>query len=90
MDLNFLQKEILKDALELESQMEEQPILKKLKTLKNLAENLKRNGFTITISHKGQTVLTLGLEAHPTISQMITGTNAIEINNLAELAKLVK
>lgn len=90
MDLNFLQKELIKYLLELESQMEETSILEKLKTLKNLAETLKRNGSTITISHKGQKILTLGLEAQPKISKMITGTNAIEINNLIEIIKLVK
>lgn len=89
-DLNFLQKELIKDILKLEAQMEKESILKKLKTLKNLAEKLKQRGFTITISHKGQMILTLGSEAHPTISKMITGTNAIEVNNLIELIKLVK
>jgi len=90
MDINFLQKEPLKTILELESQMEKESILKRLKTLKNIAEKLKQNGFTITISYKGQTLLTLGSEAQPTISQMVTGTKTIEVNNLIELIKLVK
>jgi len=89
-DLNFLQKELLKYLLELESQMEKESILKRLRNLKNLAEKLKQKGFTMTISHKGKKLLTLGSEAHPTISQMITGTNAIEVNSLVELIKLVK
>jgi len=90
-NLNFLQKEQVKTLLKLEPTMEEKSILKKLKTLKNLAEKLKQNGFTMTISYKGQTMLTLGSQIHPNpISQMVTGTNAIEINNLIELAKLTK
>jgi len=88
LDLNFLQKEQLKTLLELKAELEEESILKRLTTLKNLAENLKQNGLTITISHKGQMILTLGSEAHSTISQMVTGTDAIEVNNLIELVKL--
>lgn len=90
MDLNFLQKDLIKDTLELKAEMQKESILKALETLKNPAEKLKQDGFTITISHKGQTVLTLGSGAHPTISQMVRGTKAIEINNLIELIKLVK
>jgi len=90
MDLNFLQKELIKYLLELEAEMEEKTILQKLKTLKNLAEKLKQNGFTITVSYRGQRVLTLGSQARPKISQIATGTNAIEIHNLIELIKLVK
>ncbi len=89
-DLNFFQKELVKDILELEAEMKKESVLKRLKTVKNLAEKLKENEFTMTISHKGQTILTLGSDAHPTISQMVTGTNAIEINNLIELIELVK
>jgi len=90
MDLNFLQKEQLKALLELEAEMSEESILKRLKTLKNLAERLRQDGSTITISYKGQTILTLGYEAKPTLSRIVTWTNAIEVNNLIELIKLVK
>ena len=90
MDLNFLQKEQLKALLELEAEMSEESILKRLKTLKNLAERLRQDGSTITISYKGQTILTLGCEAKPTLSRIVTWTNAIEVNNLIELIKLVK
>jgi len=89
-DLNFFQGNLLKDMLDLGAEMTEESILKRLKTLKDLAEKLKENGLTMTISHKAQTVLTLGKEAHPKTSQMITRTNAIEVNNLVGLVRLVK
>jgi uncharacterized protein YjgD (DUF1641 family) len=89
LDLNFLQKELLKTLLEFEAQMTEESILKKLKNLKTLAEELKQNGLTMTISYNEQKLLTLGSEASPTISQTVTRTNAIEINNIIELIKLV-
>jgi hypothetical protein len=89
MDLNFLRKELIKYLLELETEMKGKSVLKKLKILKSLAEKLKKKGSTISISLKGQKIITLGLEAQPKISKIITGTNAIEINNLIELTKLV-
>ena len=89
-DLNFLQKEQLKTLLELEAKTDENSILKKLKTLKNIAEKLKQHGFTVTISCKDQKMLTLGSEANPTLSQMVTETNAVEINNLVQLLALFK
>jgi len=88
-DYNFQQKQLLKTLLELEAEITEKSILEKLKTLRNLAEKLKQDRLTITISHKGQTILTLGYEATPTVSQIATGTNAIEVNNMIELMKLV-
>ena len=89
-DLDFARKDVFKDLISLEAKTEEESILERLKTLGDFAEKLKEKGLTITISHQKQIILTLGKEAHPTISQMVTGTNAIEINNLIELAKLVK
>ena len=90
MNYNFLQKELLKTLLELEAETTEKSILEKLKMLKNLAEKLKQDRQTITISHKGQTMLTLGYEAKPTVSQIVTETNAIQVNNMIELIKLVR
>ena len=89
-DYNFLQKEMLKTLLELEAETAEKSMLEKLKTLKNLAEKLKHDRLTVTISHQGETMLTLGYEAKPTLSQIVTGTNAIEVNNMIELIKLVR
>lgn len=89
-DLDFAQKDIFKDLLSFEAKAEEESIPERLKILGDFAEKLKEKGLTITISHQKQIILTLGKEAHPTISPMVTGTNAIEINNLIELAKLVK
>ena len=89
-DLDLARKDVFKDLLGLEAKAEEESIPERLKTLGDFAEKLKERGLTITISHQKQILLTLGKEAHPTISPMVTGTNAIEINNLIELAKLVK
>jgi len=87
-DLNFLQKEQLRTLLELEAKMEEEPTLNKLRKLKDIAEKLKQNRLSITVSFKGQRILTLGYGAKPTVSPMITETDAIQINSLLDLMKL--
>jgi hypothetical protein len=78
---NFL-KDVLKDSIGIRSFRE------LLRQLRNAAEELKSEGVTITISYKGVTVLTLGSDAKPNFSQLITGTTEIEINNLRKLIQM--
>ena len=88
-NVNLLNKEFLKDVMSVGVETEGKSILKTLKQLKNIANELKRDELTITISHKGSIVLTLGLGADPKLSKSVTRTNAIEINNLSKLMQLV-
>ena len=60
-----------------------------LAQLKTIAETMSKNGITVTISYHGHTVVTLGSEAHPWLSQLITKTQAIAINNLVELIQMI-
>jgi hypothetical protein len=88
--LNLIRKELLKYILSLEVKPEETSILRMLAQLKNTAEKLKQNGLTITISHKDQIILTLGAEANPTLSKLITRTNAIQVNDLTKLIEVIR
>ena len=88
-DVNLMNKELLKDILEVIVESKGKSLLGKITQLKNIAEELKKNGLTITISHKGSIVLTLGSGVNPTLSQLVTRTNAMEINNLGKLIRLV-
>lgn len=88
-DVNLMNKELLKDILKVGVETKGKSILERLKQLKNTAKGLKREGLTITISHKSCVVLTLGSGANPTLSQSVTRTNAIEINNLSKLIQMV-
>jgi len=85
-DLNILDnrflKELVKDSEKLSS------IRYLIKSLKSLAEELKNQGTTITISYKGQTVITMGSDAKPKFSHWLTKTTAVEINNLKKLIPL--
>ena len=87
-DLNLMNKELLMDLLE-NTDAKEKSLLKKLTVLGNVAQELKNEGLTLTISYRGDLLLTLGSEAKPTFSQAVTGTGAIEINNLKKLRKIV-
>jgi hypothetical protein len=49
---------------------------------------LRDEGLTVTISYKGTSAVTLGANAKPTISQLVTRSNAIQINNLLKLIEL--
>jgi hypothetical protein len=89
-NLNLIRKELLKYMLSLEVNPEETSILSLLTQLKNTAEKLKQNGLTITISHKDQVILTLGAEANPTLSKLITRTNSIQVNDIAELLEVIR
>jgi hypothetical protein len=55
---------------------------------RNIAEQLRDEGLTVTISYKGSNVVTIGLNAKPTLSQFVTRTNAIQINDLLKLIEL--
>jgi hypothetical protein len=88
--LNLIRKELLKYILSLEVKPEETSILRMFTQLKNTAEKLKQNGLTITISHKNQIILTLGAEANPTLSKLITRTNAIQVNDLTKLIEIIR
>ena len=85
-DLNAVNKEFLKDVVG--SMRGGKSVRSKLTQLKNIARELRDEGLTITISYKGDLVLTVGSEANPKFSRLVTRTNAIEINNLRKLMEI--
>jgi len=85
-DLNVINNEFLKDTLK--SVTGEKSFIDKLALLKNIARELKDEELTITISYKGGIVLTVGSSANPKLSQLVTRTNAIEINNMRKLIEI--
>lgn len=63
-------------------------IRRMLEQLKTIAGELNDEGLTFTLSFRGDRLITLGLEAKPRLSRLVTGTSAIEINNLRKLLEL--
>ncbi len=88
-DINFLQKELFKTLLQLRPDKKGESIRRGLSTVTKLAEGLKQKGYTVTLSLNGKTVVTIGSAADPLFTKWITGTEAIEINNLAALIDLI-
>ena len=85
-DLNAIDKEFLKDVVG--SAGSGASIRSKLAQLKGIADELKDEGLTVTLSYKGDRLLTIGSEAKPKFSRLVTRTDAVEINNLRKLLEL--
>ena len=85
-DLNIIDNKFLKELLK--DNTKTTSFLELLKQLKTIAEELKNQGVTITLSHKGVTMLKLGSDAKANFSQLITRTKKLEINNLKKLIQI--
>lgn len=85
-DLNAANKEFLKDVVG--SMGGGGSLRSKLAQLKSVAGELKDEGLTITLSYRGDRLVTLGSEAKPKLSRIVTRTNAVEVNNLRKLIEI--
>ncbi|MGD6805733.1 MAG: hypothetical protein ACQCN4_02100 [Candidatus Bathyarchaeia archaeon] len=95
--INALSKEVVKDTISAaRGAGKEKGILNRIQAaqeslgmLKDVAEELSDAGLTVTFSYKDKVLVTLGSEADPKLSSVVTGTKAIEVNSLRKLAELV-
>jgi len=99
-DIDALNKQFIKDTLGVArgSMWDKGPrgSLNMIKTARNsldglrgIAQDLSDSGLTVTFSYKGNVVVTLGSKANPVLSDVITGTKAIEINSPRKFVELV-
>lgn len=63
-------------------------LFEKLNTVKKVGEILNNKGLSISIFRKGKKALSIGREASPTISSLITGSDDIQIDSIRQVAKL--
>lgn len=84
--LSIADKEFVKDVVG--SAGDGKSIRSKLAQLKSLATELKDEGLTVTLSYKGDLLVTVGSEAKSKFSRLVTRTDAVEINNLRKLIEL--
>jgi hypothetical protein len=61
-----------------------------LKTAKKLGETLYSKGITLSILRKGKKALSLGRDAKPTLSTLVTGTDDIQVDSVRQVTKLGK
>jgi len=59
-----------------------------LKATKTLAEILDVEGLTLSILRKGKEALTIGREATPKVSTILTRSDDIQVDSVKEVAKL--
>ena len=62
----------------------------RLKTAQKLGEILNSKGLSISVLRKGKKAFTIGRDATPTISSIITGSDDIQIDSITQAAKLGK
>ena len=85
-ELSISDKEFLKDILG--SVGSSSSVTSQLDQVKSIAAELKEEGLTITIFYRGDRLATLGSEAKPKFSRLVTRSEAVEINNLRKLMEL--
>jgi hypothetical protein len=85
-NLSIASKEFMKDVVD--SAGGGASIRSKLAQLRDIAGELKDEGLTITLSYRGDILVTIGSEAKPKFSRLVTRTDAVEINNLRKLLEL--
>ena len=67
---------------------DETGLFDKLKTASEFARKLSDNGVTVSFLRKGKEAVTLGKDAKPTLSKMVTRSDDIQLNSAREFAKL--
>ena len=89
--INLSKGRIMVDLLEptlFKSSQDETGLFDKIKTSKEFADKLSDNDLTISLLRKGKEVLTLGKEAKPKLSRLLTRSNHIQIDNIKETVNL--
>lgn len=56
--------------------------------VKEIAEDLQREGVTVTLSFKGDTVVTMGFEADSKFTRFLLGTKSVEVNSIRKLVEM--
>jgi len=67
---------------------DETSLFDKLRTAMEFAQKLTDNGITLSLLRKGKAAITLGEEAKPTLSRIITKSDDIQLNSMKESTKL--
>ena len=74
--------------IDLEKEDSNESLFQKLKTARRFGEILNNNGLSLTILRKGKKAFTIGRDATPTLSSIITGSDDIQIDSVTQVAKL--
>jgi hypothetical protein len=78
------------EKIELNSGSDSNGFFDKLKKAQKLAEILNDCGLSLVILRKGKEAFTIGRNATPTLSSVLTGSDDIHIDSITQAAKLGK
>ena len=67
---------------------DETGLFDKLKTAREFAKKLTDNDITISLLRRGKEAITLGKDAKPTLSKMITRSDDVQINSVIQTGNL--
>jgi len=73
-----------------EQESNELGLFEKLKAAKKVGTLVDNKGLSISILRKGKKALSIGREATPIISSLLTGSDDIQIDSIRQVAKLDK
>jgi hypothetical protein len=82
---------IMVDLLELaffSTANDETGLFDKLKSAKEFAKKLSDHGITLSFLRKGKEAITLGSDAKPTLSKLITRSDDVQINSVTQTTNL--
>lgn len=83
--VDIVEPKILGMADQLESHV---GLLEKLRTARRVGDFLNNEGLSISILRKGKKALSIGRNATPSISSLITRSDDIQIDSITQVAKL--
>jgi len=96
LSLDFRQDEVLIDVQDAkifnisEEDQDDFGMFEKIKAVKKVAQVLDNHNLTISILRKGKKAVSLGKDASPTLSRVLTGSDDIQIDSVRQAAKLGK
>jgi hypothetical protein len=73
-----------------EPENDELGLFEKIKAAKKVGTILNNKGLSISILRKGKRALSVGRDATPTLSSLLTGSDDIQIDSIRQIAKLGK
>jgi hypothetical protein len=74
--------------IDLEKEDSSEGLFERLKKVRRVGEVLDNTGLSLIVSRKGKKAFTIGREATPTVSSIITGSDDIHIDSITQVAKL--
>jgi hypothetical protein len=96
-NIDIQNKQFLKDMMkmaqeflpQMSNDLKNQAPSNPLEMAKKVADTMKNNGVTLTLSYMGEAVATVGKSAQPTFLHLVTKTKAIAVNSVVKALEMI-